>query len=147
MKSLLMFLTPKSEVAYLEADYTLRMAIEKMTFHHFSEIPVLDEEGKYVRSLSQADILLYLSANKDLCVEECSKIPLAAVSSYHPLRTLRGDSTVLDALDILAQQNFIPLVDDKNVFIGLVRRSKVLADLKSALLPDKSREKPSKRKP
>ncbi len=128
-----MFLTPKAEVAYLEDDFTLRMAIEKMTFHHFSEIPVLNKEGKYVRSLSQADILLYLASNKDLNVENCNKIPLSAVSSFHPLKTLKGDSDVYDAISILSQQNFIPLVDDNNVFIGLVRRSKVLEELKAEL--------------
>ena len=40
------FLTPKSEVVYLTEDMTLRQALEKMEYHRYQAVPIIDEEGK-----------------------------------------------------------------------------------------------------
>lgn len=39
--NVLFFLTPKSEVAYLYEDYSLRQALEKMEYHRYSAIPII----------------------------------------------------------------------------------------------------------
>ena len=39
--NILFFLTPKSEVAYINEDDTLRQALEKMEHHRYSAIPII----------------------------------------------------------------------------------------------------------
>ena len=43
--NILFFLTPKSEVAFIYEDYTLRQTLEKMEYHKYSSIPILTREG------------------------------------------------------------------------------------------------------
>ena len=60
MENVLLFLTPKSAVAYLEEDFTLRQTIEKMKFHRYSSVPIIDKNGKYVGTITEGDIFWYL---------------------------------------------------------------------------------------
>ena len=46
--NVLFSLTPKSEVAYLYDDYSLRQALEKMEHYRYSAVPVIDRNGCYV---------------------------------------------------------------------------------------------------
>ena len=58
--NLFKFLTPKVQTMYLEKSSTIRQALEKMDYHKYDVIPVLNSAGKYVSSLSSGDILRYI---------------------------------------------------------------------------------------
>ena len=58
--NVLFFLTPKSEVAYIEADVTLRQALEKLEANGYSALPIVDKRGKYVGSVTEGDLLWYI---------------------------------------------------------------------------------------
>ena len=58
--NIMRFVIPKSFVEYVTVDSTLRQAIEKMRFHRYVAIPVLDAEGKYVGALRNDDVLKYI---------------------------------------------------------------------------------------
>ena len=64
--NLLFFLTPKAEVAYLYDDFTLRQAIEKMEYHRYSSIPILNRKGEYVGTITEGDILWAVKRNYNL---------------------------------------------------------------------------------
>ena len=51
--NVLFSLTPKSEVAYLYDDYSLRQALEKMEHYRYSAVPVIDRNGCYVGTLTE----------------------------------------------------------------------------------------------
>ena len=42
--NILFFLTPKNEVAYVENDDTLRQVLEKIEYHKYTAIPMLQRE-------------------------------------------------------------------------------------------------------
>ena len=46
--NILFFLTPKVDVAYIYDTFSLRQVLEKMEYHKYSCIPVINEKGKYV---------------------------------------------------------------------------------------------------
>ncbi|MEO8903864.1 MAG: CBS domain-containing protein [Polyangiaceae bacterium] len=54
------FLTPKSEVVWVSASGTLEQALERMRPNGFSAVPILDDEGCYVGTLSTSDLIWYL---------------------------------------------------------------------------------------
>ena len=54
---------PKSSVEYLDIDSTVRQAIEKMRYHRYVAIPVIDDNGVYVGTLRNDDILEYILDN------------------------------------------------------------------------------------
>ncbi len=123
--NILRFLTPKSAVVYIEEDATVRQAYEKMKHHRFGDVPVLDSEGRYVGVLSEADILSTLMDNKDgdiraleeLPVRKCMHRDMGAVSNEAPIRSL---------LERVRERKFVPVMDDREVFIGLVTRKDVI---------------------
>ena len=45
--NIMSFLTPKDETYYIDADSTIRQALEKCDYHKFSVVPLVDAEGKY----------------------------------------------------------------------------------------------------
>ena len=51
------FMKPKSSVAFLFDDFTVRQALEKMNYHGYTAIPVLDREGHYLGTVSEGDFL------------------------------------------------------------------------------------------
>ena len=42
--NILFFLTPKHDVDYIYDDFTLRQAMEKLEYHGYSALPVLNRE-------------------------------------------------------------------------------------------------------
>ena len=64
--NILFFLTPKKDVAYLYDTYSLRQALEKMSYHRYSAIPLINEQGYYIGTLTEGDILYYLKENHQL---------------------------------------------------------------------------------
>ena len=55
--NILFFLIPKSEVAYIFEDETLRQPLEKMEHRKYSCIPILTMDGKYLGTISEGDLL------------------------------------------------------------------------------------------
>ena len=51
--NILFFLTPKSEVAYISEEDTLRQALEKMEHHKYSAIPIISRTGRYIGTLTE----------------------------------------------------------------------------------------------
>lgn len=73
--NLLFFLTPKAEVAYLYDDFTLRQAIEKMEYHRYSSIPILNRKGEYVGTITEGDILWAVKRNYNLNLQDAEDMP------------------------------------------------------------------------
>ena len=55
-KNILFFLTPKSQVAYCLDTFTLRQVVEKMDFHHYAAMPILNKKGKYIGEIGRAHV-------------------------------------------------------------------------------------------
>lgn len=131
MKSILRFIIPKSLVEYITVDSTVRQAIEKMHFHKYTAIPVLDSEGMYVGTLTNDDLLSYLWRG-DACNKEAAElIPISEILSTSYSRPLPHSASVKDLIESAKEHNFVPIVDDRGAFIGIVLRRELLNYLSS----------------
>jgi CBS domain containing-hemolysin-like protein len=74
--NVLFFLTPKNEVIYEKPHSTMRQALERMEHHRYSSIPLIDDQGKYVGTITEGDLLWKLKNTPDLNFMNTSKIPL-----------------------------------------------------------------------
>ena len=127
MESIISILTPKKMTYYMDVHSTIRQALEKFDAHKFSVVPLINEEGKFAGTLSEGDILRYIKneAHFDLSVAE--RVKISEIEHYRPYQSLRIDASLKELFDLSLMQNFVPLVDDKNVFIGIIKRKDVIA--------------------
>ncbi len=128
------FLKPKSEVAYLFDYYSVRQGLEKMCHHGYASIPVLDKDGKYVGTVSEGNFLWYIVKGEnsengnEYQVEiqnlEDAKIEDIMKKGKNPPVKITSD---MDKLILRAsEQNYVPVVDDRGYFIGIITRSDII---------------------
>lgn len=124
--NILFFLTPKKEVDYLYSDYTMRQAVEKMDFHGYTAVPVIDREGRYVSVLTEGDLLRVLKQNYQLDLAEAENIPLSDIPRSRQIQSVHATARMEDLIERAASQNFIPVVDDQEKFIGIITRRDII---------------------
>ncbi|MCI8274845.1 MAG: CBS domain-containing protein [Lachnospiraceae bacterium] len=124
--NILFFLTPKSEVEFVYEDYSLRQTLEKMEAHRYSEVPVINREGKYVGTITEGDLLWYIKSNYDLSLQEAEHVKLAGVRRKRQMVAVSVSARVEDLMEKVLNQNFVPVVDDNEIFIGIVKRKDIL---------------------
>ncbi|RIX47089.1 CBS domain-containing protein [Paenibacillus nanensis] len=120
------FLLPKQEVAYLSHDATLRQALERMEYHRYTAVPIINAEGGYVGTVTEGDLLWFMKSRPDLTFEGTNKVRLSEVPLRLNNKTVNIDANMDDMIALAKVQNFVPVVDDRNHFIGIVRRSEII---------------------
>lgn len=125
-------LLPKSTVAYLYDDFTLRQALEKMRYHGYTNLPVITRDNRYYGTISEGDVLWYFLDAGTLDLLKCEDIRLrdAIKMKQFPLATI--DMNIREVVDLLVDYNFLPVVDDRESFVGIVTRNKILEKLAEA---------------
>ncbi|MBD2871792.1 CBS domain-containing protein [Paenibacillus arenilitoris] len=120
------FLLPKQDVVCFTQDMTLRQTLERMEYHRFAAVPIIDEEGGYAGTVTEGDLLWYIKRHADLTLEQTNKVKLTEVPLRMNNKTVRIDANMDDLISLAKVQNFVPVVDDMNRFIGIVRRSEII---------------------
>ena len=79
----------------------------------------------------------------DLSLRDSEHISVSAIKRRSDNRPVYVNATMEDLIDKALNQNFVPVVDDRNVFIGMVRRTVLLRELyeKYTTLPTDKRFK------
>ncbi len=129
MDSIISLLTPKKTTSFLLDISTLRQAIEKFDAHKFSVVPLVDLEGHYVGTLSEGDILRYLKNQSDFNLKMAENVLVKDIDHYRPYKEVKVDALILEVFTLSLEQNFIPVVDDKGVYIGIITRKAIIQHL------------------
>jgi CBS domain-containing protein len=120
------FLYPKQDVVYLTMNATLRQTLEKMEYHRYTAVPILSDDGKYVATVTEGDLLWFLKSRPDITFETSHRHSLSEVPLRMTNKPVRIDANMEDLLELIKNQNFVPVIDDMEKFIGIVRRSDVI---------------------
>ena len=130
------FLLPKKEVVYLPVKCTMRQALEKMEYHRYTAIPLIDDQGKYAGTLTEGDLLWKMKNTPGLTFKDTAKIYLSEVPRRITNNPVRIDAQIEDLLSLAIIQNFVPVVDDNDIFIGIIRRREIMEYYGKMLLAD-----------
>lgn len=122
--NVLFFLKPKQEVCVLHKGYTLRQGIEKMRQYGFTAVPVIDEEGAYCGTVTEGDLLRQVLAHEDKA--EWEQIPLRDAMQTNGKKPVNVMADMDELLQLAMTQNFVPVVDDRGMFIGIVTRQDIM---------------------
>lgn len=126
--NILFFLKPKATVAYLYDDCSIRQGLEKMHVHGYTAIPVITREGKYIGTVSEGDYLWYILLKKTQeqnlkSLEECY---IKDIIRNKRDKAVRVNESIDNLLNMVMEQNFVPVVDDRGMFIGIITRKDII---------------------
>ena len=124
--NIMRFVVPKSLVEHVTVDHTVRQALEKMRFHRYVAIPVIDHDGKYVGTLRNDDIFAYFLDNGSFDTRSAEKDKVTEILDgvYSP--PVYHDSSMEQLIERVREHNFVPVVDDRGCFVGIILRRDIL---------------------
>lgn len=123
------FLQPKAEVTFLRDDMTLRQGLEILHQSGFTAVPVVDIEDRYVGVVSEGDFLWNTIAGEmpdAVAAESLEDRKVRDILQGGKVRAVCIDTAMEDLLERAKHQNFVPVIDDRSVFIGIITRSVII---------------------
>ena len=134
-------LIPRSMVTYLYDDFSLRQGLEKMRYHKHTAVPVVTRENRYIGTLSEGDFLWSLvdymktseSEHKSVDFRDFETVLLRDILQADKNPPVRINTKTLELVERAVNQNFIPVIDDRDSFIGIVTRKAIITRLSKDL--------------
>src|SRR5574344_1499137 len=97
-----------------------------MANYHYSTVPVLSHSGYYVGTLAASDILFSVKEKGINDFREAEQVNIMSLKAERPFHTIGIDKPISELLDLVVNQNFVPVVADRNFFIGIITRKAVI---------------------
>ena len=126
--NLAFFLIPKSHVSYLTEGSSFRQGLEKLRCHGYATLPVIGRDGTYRGCIHEGDFLWNMMSIGSIDPRDLEEARIdEIISDRMPPLTV---STPLPKLwERVLEQSIVPVVDDRNVFVGIISRRQVMAYL------------------
>ena len=113
-------------VVYTGNDSTVRQALEKMRFHRYAAIPVLDNEGRYLGTLRNDDLFRFFLDNGSFDAKTAESTPLSQILRKDASSVLLYSAKMEELVECVKEHNFVSITDDRGCFIGIILRRDVL---------------------
>ena len=120
------FLTPKNEVVCESLESTMRQVMERMEHHGYTAIPLIDKHGRYVGTLTEGDLLWKLKNTPDLNFRNTENVKVKDIKTRRAHKSVLINSDIESLISLAINQNFVPVVDDEGIFIGIIKRSDII---------------------
>ncbi|MCR4687967.1 MAG: CBS domain-containing protein [Saccharofermentans sp.] len=126
------FMVPKQDIVFVYNDFTVRQVLEKMHNSRYTAVPVLDRDGHYLGTVSEGDLLWFIVRGEGgephtMAIESLENFRLY---DMFPLGTKNPPCLISSSIDDLIirsmETNFVPIVDDRSMFIGIVTRRSII---------------------
>ncbi len=109
---------------------TLRQGLEKLRRSGYSAIPVIDSEDRYVGVVSEGDFLWNILANNEsldgITMKRTEYLTVRDIIQNGKIKAVCIDTNMEQLLEQAKNQNFVPVIDDRSVFIGIVTRRDII---------------------
>ncbi|MBL4935425.1 CBS domain-containing protein [Clostridium sp. YIM B02515] len=120
------FLTPKSEVVYEDTKSTMRQVLERMEYHRYTAVPIIDDKGRYVGTITEGDLLWKLKNTPDMNIKETSNVKVTDIERRTINKPVSINADMESLISLAVNQNFVPVTDDNGIFIGIIKRSDII---------------------
>ena len=127
-----MLLKPKSMVAYI-GDLSAKEGLKEFIAHGFTAVPVIDREGMYLGVVSERDFLYRLLDAGSVEAADANGHTVADLVSDTRFEAVTIDADMDILFNRIIEQNFVPVIDSRGMFSGIVTRKDVLMHMKHRL--------------
>jgi len=122
---ILFFTIQKHKVIYAYDDLSVKEVNDLLEDNHFTAIPVLNREGYYIGTITEGDILRYIMKN-DLSKSQAECAKISQLERLRDLEAITQDAKIPELILKATNQNFVPIIDDEGMFIGIVTRKDII---------------------
>lgn len=122
--NILMLLIPKKDVCFLTSNETIIEGLNILRATRYSSVPLLDEDGYFVGTITAGDLLWHLEKHGFDSAKTSRIKEVKRNRDYSPVGVL---APIEELIKTSLGQNFIPILDDRNFFIGIVTRKDLIA--------------------
>lgn len=129
-------LTTKKDVCYLESNMTIADALSRLNENGYTAVPVIDEAGMYISTVTEGDFLRYIYD----CYFNTAPLNgnvLTDMPIRRDVRPVHVNAALNDLVESAKTQNFVPVVDDREIFIGIVTRKDLIVYACRNIVPQK----------
>lgn len=126
MDNILSFLTPKASTYFIKANSTIRQALETFDVYKFSVVPMIDENGVFISTISEGDILRYIKNDCKFDIRVAESEYIMNINKYRPYVALPISTPMSEIIKLSLEQNFIPIIDDRGMYIGIIKRKTII---------------------
>lgn len=124
--NILFFLKPKSTITILKEEFTLRQVVETMEHSGFTALPIINEAGIYIGTLCEKDLLSYFKEIKEFNLKDLEKVSLKSIKRCRDNLPIRIDEDMNNLIHMAKKENFVPVIDDRYIFIGIITRQDII---------------------
>lgn len=125
--NILFFLTAKEKVAHVDESNSVRQVLEKIKYYGYTAVPLLDKEGHYLGTVTEGDLLWALWQGNNFNIKDTEKINICEIKRGRDNEAVNIYADMHSLLNLALRQNFVPVVDDRQMFIGIVTRKDIIA--------------------
>ena len=119
-------LIPKANVEYLRTKDSIEFALDIFRRNSYSAVPVINSNGIYRGTITEGDFLYYIMDNPDADLKKVKVRNILREDYYEAVKiTASIDKLLIKCLD----QNFVPVTDDRDVFVGIVTRKVIFKNI------------------
>ena len=116
----------KKDVIFFYDHLNVEEGLKLMREHGFTAMPVIDSKGRYIGTINEGDFLWYFIDHPDISYEETRNTLIKDLIRDDFTPPMMIDATLTELFKQSLKQNFVPIVDDRNIFIGIVTRSNIM---------------------
>jgi len=87
----------------------------------------VDDKGKYVGTLTEGDLLWKLKNSSELSLKDTENVLIKDIPRHFKDKPVSINSDIESLILVAKSQNFVPVVDDSNIFIGIIKRGDIIS--------------------
>ena len=89
-------------------------------------LPILAKDGTYCATLTEGDLLWAIKNLSMTNVHDMESHGIMEIAHRRDNAPVTVDTRVEDLMSKAIEQNFVPVVDDRNTFIGIITRRSII---------------------
>ena len=124
---------PKVSTAFLSENNTVRQGLEKFNRYGYTAVPVLDENGVYAGTVTEGDFLRHIMKIKSVEMKDHESYLIKDIIRKDFCPSLLIAAEQKDVIVAVSNQNFVPIVDGRGIFCGIITRKGVIESLADEL--------------
>lgn len=129
---------PKVSTVYLRENDTVRQGMEVFQKHGYTAVPVVSRGGKYLGSVTEGDFWRHMCRVGSTDKREMEQYRIRDIFRPDFCEPLPIEADAQATVEVALKQNFIPIVDGRGYFCGLVTRQALIQYLAKLALGEGS---------